>query len=368
MATGGGKTATAASIISELAVDPTIFYVTSKDLLKQARDEFQRFIYLNGSPVKVGTVGDGQFDLQPITIMTVQTAIRALGERWTRFDEEDDSAKTEKQKLNEKQKKELKDFIRGAGLMMCDEVQHWAAKTCQTISSASESARYRFGLSATPWRDEGDDMLIDSCFGKAICDISASFLIDRGYLIKPTIYFVHHKKPGMEGAYPTVYQEGIVENQERNLLISNISRKMVDSGRQALILVRIVEHGNILEAMTPDSFFIHGSHTGKQREAWIDKMRNREAPITIATSIFDEGVDVKCLDSLVLAGSGKSQTRALQRVGRVLRPFTDKSSGFVKKDAFVVDFHDNMKYMLAHSRKRRKIYDTEPAFEIKDWK
>ena len=84
--------------------------------------------------------------------------------------------------------------------------------------------------------------------------------------------------------------------------------------------------------------------------------------------IFDEGVDVKPLDGLILAGSGKSQTRALQRVGRVIRPFTDEASGFVKKDAFVVDFHDNMRYMLGHSRKRRNIYETEPQFDVRDWK
>lgn len=252
--------------------------------------------------------------------------------------------------------------------MVCDEVQHWAAKTCQIIADSSESARYRFGLSATPWRDEGDDMLIDGCFGRAIADINASFLIDRGYLVKPNIYFVHTKKKVLEGAYANVYKSGIVENQERNLMISNIAQKMVDAGRQVLILIKIIDHGQVLEAMIPNSFFVNGSHSDKVRSEWLDKMRRREAPITIATSIFDEGVDVKPLDGLILGGSGKSQTRALQRIGRVIRTYSDKSIGYTKQDAFVVDFHDNIKYMLSHSRQRRKIYETEPQFVIKDWK
>jgi superfamily II DNA or RNA helicase len=71
---------------------------------------------------------------------------------------------------------------------------------------------------------------------------------------------------------------------------------------------------------------------------------------------------------LILAGSGKSQTRALQRIGRVIRAYEDKQTGFVKKDAYVVDFHDNIKYMLNHSRARRRIYETEPEFVIKDFK
>ena len=368
VATGGGKTALSASIIAELGCEPTIFYVTSNDLRKQAKDELEKFIRKNGQDIEVGEVGGGKFNIQPITVMTVQTAIRALGHRYTPYDEEDDGAKRDKQKLNDKQKKEIKDLIHSANVMVCDEVQHWAAKTCQAISEASYSARNRYGLSATPWRDLGDDMLIDACFGKAIADINASFLIDRDFLVKPTIYFVHNRLPNLEGAYQTVYKEGIVENADRNLMISNVAQKMVEHGRQVLILVRFIEHGTTLEAMIPDSFFIHGSHTEKQRVDRLTKMRQREASITISTSIFDEGVDVKPLDGLILGGSGKSQTRALQRVGRIIRPYSEEASGFIKKDAFVVDFQDNMKYMLGHSRKRRQIYETEPKFEIRDWK
>lgn len=82
--------------------------------------------------------------------------------------------------------------------------------------------------------------------------------------------------------------------------------------------------------------------------------------ITIASSIFDEGIDVKPLDALILAGGGKSQTRALQRIGRVIRPFDSK------KDAVVVDFFDDMKYMRNHSKKRIKMYGTEKRFNIKN--
>jgi superfamily II DNA or RNA helicase len=365
VATGGGKTSIASGIISQIGAEPTVFYVTSKDLLRQAREELTRFIRYQGKPLEVGVVGGGKCELKDITVMTVQTAVKALGHRFAKYDDEDDSDST---KLNDQNKKQIVDFIKSSKLMVCDEVQHWAAKTCQIIADSSVSARYRFGLSATPWRDEGDDMLIDGCFGRAIADISASFLIERGYLVQPSIYFVHARKANLEGAYATVYKEGIVENQERNMMIANIAQKMTEAGRHVLVLIKIIDHGKQLEAMIPNSFFVNGSHSAKTRSEWIEKMRRREAPVTIATSIFDEGVDVKPLDGLILGGSGKSQTRALQRVGRVLRTYEDKMSGFVKKDAFVVDFQDNMKYMLGHSRKRRKIYETEPKFIIKDWK
>lgn len=359
------NTAIASSIIAELGVAPTIFYVTSKDLLKQAKSELERFIRYKGEPIEVGMIGDGKCDIRNINIMTVQTAVRSLGARYTKFDEED---ATEKEKIKAEDKARIRNLIETCQCMICDEVQHWAAKTCQLIADHSLGAKYRYGLSATPWRDEGDDILIDGCFGKPIVDINASFLIRKGILVKPTIAFVHMPHFSVEGSYQTVYKEGIVENIQRNTMIANIAKQMISNKRQTLLLCTQINHGETLEKMIPGSFFINGSHTGKQRDAWIAKMRRREAPVTIATSIFDEGVDVKPLDGLILAGSGKSQTRALQRVGRVIRAFTDPLTGEKKKDAYVIDFKDRMKYMQGHSAKRRSIYETEPEFIIEDYK
>lgn len=247
--------------------------------------------------------------------------------------------------------------------------QHWAAETCQVISDHSVNARFKYGLSATPFRDMGDDLLIDACFGKLIADINASFLIQQKILVKPTIYFVHTRKRLTDDlTYAEAYKQGIVLNDERNSIIASIAKNMVSEGRQLLILVRTIEHGNLLEKLIDGSVFLNGTKGSKVRKTHIEDMRAKKIAVTIATSIFDEGVDVKPLDGLILAGSGKSQTRALQRIGRVIRSYEDKSTGFVKKSAYIVDFHDNIKYMLAHSKARRRIYETESEFVIKDFK
>lgn len=359
------NTGTASAIIAELGAIPFIFYVTSIDLLKQAKTELERFIRRDGKPVEIGMIGGGFCDIKDINIMTVQTAVRALGGKFTKYDDEDGA---DNAKYDPSDKERIANLIQNCQGMICDEVQHWAAKTCQVIADHSVSARYKYGLSATPWRDEGDDILIDACFGKPIVDINASFLIKKGILVQPTIYFVHMPRLDIEGAYQTVYKEGIVENLERNTMIANLADQMTKSGRQTLILVKQIDHGTTLESMIPGSFFINGSHSGKQREEWLEKMRNREAKVTIATSIFDEGVDVKPLDGLILAGSGKSQTRALQRIGRVIRSYQDPVTGVAKTDAFIVDFVDNTRYLKSHSDKRRAIYKSEPEFIIKDYR
>jgi len=184
--------------------------------------------------------------------------------------------------------------------------QHWAAETCKTISDYSVSARYKFGFSATPWRDLGDDILIDACFGKEIVNINASFLIDRGYLVPPNIYFIKMKVGKTIGySYPTIYKNNIVENAARNNIVSDIATKMADEGRTILILVRQISHGKILNKLIEDSVFLHGACSGKKRKAHLDLMRKQKAPVTIASVIFDEGIDCCALDTLILAGSGK---------------------------------------------------------------
>ncbi|KKL96859.1 hypothetical protein LCGC14_1840260, partial [marine sediment metagenome] len=349
-ATGSGKTPIAAGLISELGVFPTIFYVPSIDLAIQAKNEIEKFVRKNGVPVEVGMVGGGHKEIKDITVMTIQTAVKALGGVWVKYDEED-IAKDETDINDIRQ--EIKDLIKTTKLMIGDECQYWAAETCQIISDNSISAQYRYAFSATPWRDKGDDILIDGCFGKCISNISASFLIQRGYLVKPTIYLITIKN--MLGI------KAIVENELRNKWISDMAISLAEQGKNILILCKQIKHGKILENLIPGSTFIHGSHSGKKREEHLIKMRSGEKRLTISSVIFDEGINCCPLDTLILAGGGKSPTRALQRIGRVLRPFPGK------EEATVLDFMDHCKYMLGQSRKRLKIYKTEPEFVFKNW-
>jgi superfamily II DNA or RNA helicase len=365
LATGGGKTGVAAQIIAKCGVFPFIFFVTSADLLKQAVESFEKFILHNNLPLKVGMVGGGYRDIQDVTVMTVQTAVRALDPSVKKVvEDEDDDMGDDKSDLSDYYE-EVRELIHSCKGFIADEIQHWASKTCQIVSDHAYNARYRWGLSATPWRDKGDDLLIDACFGKAICDISASFLIDRGYLVPPTIYFmpVQNMKKEEFDNYDDGYKRGIMYNDVRNAYVGNIARSLVNDGRMVLILCKNIAHGELLEDLIPGSRFINGSHSGTERDQHIAAMKSHKAPVTIASTIFDEGIDVRPLDAVILAGGGKSKTRALQRVGRAIRPYT--CEGFVKKDAVIVDFFDEMKWFRTHSNTRRRIYETEPRFTIK---
>lgn len=350
------NTVIASSIIANRGVTPTIFYVPSVDLLAQAKSEIEKFIRYNGLKFSVGQLSSVKKEIGDITVMTNQTAVASLGGKYVSYDDEE-----KKEVISEELKemrKDIVDLIRSCKLFIGDEVQHWAAETCQIISDASVSAKYRWGISATPFRDKNDDMLIEGCFGRTIADINASFLIERGYLVKPTIYFLPIDMKINAKNYANVYKHGIVENEERNLKIAKLANIYKEKGNNILILCKHISHGNMLESLIPDSIFLHGEHSAKKRKEHIDKIRLGGSNVTIASVIFDEGIDVRSLDTLILAGSGKSPTRALQRVGRILRPFAGKNQ------VTVFDFLDKCQYLNEHSLRRKQIYKTEPEFEI----
>jgi len=214
-ATGSGKTCISCGIINELSCAPSVFFVTSKDLLYQAKEEFERFLLQDNKKINIGVVGDGKCSISDINIVTVQTAIRSLTKKGSQKKKplmtSEISIEDEKEVSND-DKSRIKELINNCKLMICDEVQHWSSETCQVVSDNCTDSYYRYGISATPFRDMGDDILIDGCFGKTISEISASFLIREGFLVKPKICFVHTSGV-FKGNYHQVYSDAIVNNE-----------------------------------------------------------------------------------------------------------------------------------------------------------
>ena len=354
-ATGSGKTSCIAMLSARYNV-PTVIYVIGIELLYQMKDTIEG---LYG--IECGIVGGGKCDTsKQITIMTIWSAAAAFDKKCKIIDNDLtlDTARMNKS-LN---KAAVRDKVRDAQLIIVDECQYAASETVQFLHKASESARYRFLFSGTPWRDTGDDILINAVGGPKIYDLNATSLIKRGFLVPPEIHFMN--VPVMRGVgktYQEVYKNYVVENPERNEMIVKCARKLVQSGRKVLVLVVRVGHGNHLMELMKDEFsvdFLDGKKNAAQRLGAIKKMKSGELDILVASKIFDQGVDIPELDALILAGSGKSSGRALQRIGRVIRTNPGK------KKAVVVEFFDNAKYLRNHSEKRIEVYQSEPAFKI----
>lgn len=364
-ATGSGKTVISAGIIEQLKVAPFMFFVTSIDLLEQAKESFEEFLRFKDSSLKVGQIGGGVIDIQDVNVCTIQTVVRALDKKWDKkykFDTEDTDDKTP----IEQYKDDIKDVIRESKGSICDEVQHWRADTCQLVARELKSAYYTYGMSATPYREEGDDMMIQACFGKKIEVITATELIEHPeqYLVRPYIKMVHIKGQRSKfKQYQSIYKDRVVENKYYNGCIANIANAYIDNDRLVLVLVQQIDHGKELAHMIKGAEFLSGKSSKKKRSQGLKNLRNHYIRCIVSTTIFDEGIDVRPLDTAILAGQGKSSVRAMQRVGRICRPYT-YSDGRKKERGTVIDPVIHEKYIFDHSREREKMYHTEPAYNV----
>lgn len=281
-----------------------------------------------------------------------------------------------------------------ANNILVSNCHHIASDTFVNISKWAKDAYYRIGVSATPWREDGADMLLEAALNKKNenNNISASKLIQLGYLVPCTIYFVPIKQIFKGKNYNKLYKDAIVNNTERNMIACKIALKMYKTKNATiLMLIQQVEHGenllNILSkymniekkaisvkdpktqkdtlVMVSNIEFLSGKDKPLKREAVKQGVKDGFVKILIGSTIADEGLDLPNLNCLILLGAGKSSTRAFQRIGRVLRLFTDPITGKKKERAVIFDFQDYTPMLRRHSRKREKLYRTEELWEIK---
>jgi superfamily II DNA or RNA helicase len=322
MATNSGKTEVMAAIIHALGFPKTFIILHRKELLYQTAERFNKRL-----GIKCGLIGDGIWRPDQVTVAMIQT----LSNR----------------------KEELQQCIIGNNLVMADECQHVSSD--QMLNILHEiPGQFRYGFSGTPLdRDLLSDMKLISATGNVVCEISNEYLINAGYSAIPTVrlYTVEdNDDKNWKSKYPDAYSRLIVNNDVRNRKICELAQKAKGT---VLILINRIAHGKNIQSLLPDSVFVCGSDTVEYRRSVLDAMRDGSG-IFIASPIFDEGIDVPRIDTVILAGADKGYVRVLQRIGRGMR----KKDG--DNQLSIVDFIDDMnKYLLDHSRARIETYEKE---------
>jgi len=344
-----GKTIVDIAAALILKLYPKVFFCRSLDIAYQTMDKYKEF----APEINIGLVGDGKVDIKDVTLVTLQSAVSAFGEKykWKRGEKKEKS-------IGKKEKKEVQDLITNARFVTYDECHHVASSVSQFIFDHLESAEYVIGLSGTPWREDNTDLLLEGLIGPIIYESSYSLLIEKGFLVAPTIYFV--KVPSMsfpkKTPYSTVYKNYVVENVVRNVYVKKAAEGLSKKGFLVLIIVREIKHGEVLNEMVSDSVFLHGTDTSeKRKEVWAD-FRDKKVKILI-TTLADEGMDIPRLDTVINAAGGKSSILAYQRL-RILTPYKNKER------AIFVDFLDDAPYLLGHSKKKMKLYKKEEKFDV----
>lgn len=329
-ATGAGKTAMAAKLIQTTRVR-TLFVVHTKDLMRQAQQAFRNFL-----GIEAGQIGDGKDNILPVTVATIQTLAKG------RHDE----------------------YLKQVDMVIFDECHHVAAPTLYTVRMKMADCPLVVGLSASPWRDDGHDLLIEAACGPVRYRVTASNLIEQGYLVAPDIHIYRRqiapelriRKAQTQMGYAKAYRDIVVSDPARLRFVAKLAKEQLALGRRLLVLVKYIEHGENLTALIPGSVFVEGTNSAEARSNAFAAFRDGAIQCLIGTSLCDEGVDIPAADALILAGAGASSTRALQRIGRVIRPAPGKTTAYV---ADIVDEHPVFKRQFYA---RNKIYNTEALF------
>lgn len=286
-----------------------------------------------------------------------------------RYVVEFDKIMEKKNKNKYKKYKDTYEFLKSVRVMICDEVHRAKADTWYNNLSLCTNADYRVGLTGTV--DKKDKMgwqRLQALFSQVLYRVSNDYLISKGVSSKPIIRLVSIQEPKnieLVDNFLEAYRLGIVENDARNEAIVKLAvgyKKRKPGG--VLISVKEIEHGDrileMLEDHEIDAAFIHGSSSDQHRTGMLNKFAKGELDILIASTIIDEGVDMKSIGCMILAAGGKSMRQQLQRIGRGLR-----LNGIDGNKVMVFDFYDmTNKFLLSHSKQRVNLFKAE-KFDVK---
>lgn len=351
--TGSGKTLSISALVAKIN-KPTIIGVIGLDLLGQFHETLTS---LFDEPI--GYIGNGICDIQRINVVSIWTIGRVLGVKHDVID--DDS--TEKEILKAEHNDRIIKLLNDTKVYVFDECHVIGTDTIKQIYKVINPERI-YGFSGTPYRGDGSDLQSNGILGDQIINISASELIEKGFLAKPFIKFVN-APPAYSGGkdYHSIYRECIVENNARNQMIVDNTKMLLDKGYRVLILFKQIKHGKILQELFDengiDIEMLYGNDSLDKRNKVKAKLQKGKIKAILASTIFDLGVDLPILSGMVLAGSGKSEIRSIQRIGRIIRKYPGKDS------AAVIDFIDEAKYLKQHSKKRYDTYASEDGFVVK---
>ncbi len=261
---------------------------------------------------------------------------------------------------------EINQFIKARQLFF-DEAHLCGAKLDKgnqfiTLSRQFRHAMLRWGLTATPFmRDEYSNQLLMGCTGDILFEISNATLIAAGHLTNPKVTIIEMPPVSGPKEWPDVYDSAIVLNSQRNLRIISELKKVPTP---AIIMVNRVAHAEGLSNLAKQQGIllpvVQGSTTTNERTQTISNLQSGKLKHIIATTVFDEGMDLPELRSIILAGGGKSRKTMLQRIGRGLR--IDKG----KVSFALIDFKDTSGYIMKqHSKARRNTW-VEEGFDIEE--
>lgn len=318
--TGSGKTVIALAVIAERS-QPTLVLVHTKELLYQWSERVRNFLN-----IEAGLIGDGHFEIQPVTIAIVNSARNRLDELPLHF-----------------------------GHIVVDECHRVPASLFTDVVTAFD-CKYSLGLSATAFRRDGLTNLINFYLGESAHKVDADKLYSTGAVLQPEFI----QKPtefhyGYRGKYQDL-MKALINNKERNRqIVSDIAAEVGQGRGTVLVVSDRVAHCESLSVLLAGyrikAPVLTGRTAADERAKLVEAIRNNRVKVVISTvQLIGEGFDCPGLMTLFLTTPIKFTGRLLQVVGRILRPAEGKQ-------ARVYDYIDPVGVLKSSARVRRLTFD-----------
>lgn len=225
--------------------------------------------------------------------------------------------------------------------IIIDEVHHGQAPTYRKIINYFRP-KFMLGMTATPDRQDRKDIFELFDYRK-IHETTLQEAIEQGYLVPYTYY----------GLYDDIDYSKI-RHDGRRYNVQDLERKLIIPERNAAILREYLDKGHGDKAIgfcvsiahaerMAEYFRSHGlkaeaihSQT-EDREAKIRAFRDNQIHVVFTVDLFNEGIDIPNVRTLMFLRPTESKTIFLQQLGRGLRLYPGKDR------VVVLDFIGNYK-------------------------
>ena len=213
------------------------------------------------------------------------------------------------------------------------------------------AARYKYGLSATLHRADGLIKCTYALVGGIAYTVPDSVVNTMRVEIQKKETRVQISRKCLDTDGTLCYAKLInylAENGKRNYIISNDIEELMRQGHSIIVLSDRVEHLNALKQTLSEwgkleTVILHGKVKKADREQALEDMRSKKKHILLATyQLAKEGLDVPCLDRLLLATPVKDYAIVVQSVGRIARVCEGKGTPVVYDYVDDIGFLENM--------------------------
>jgi superfamily II DNA or RNA helicase len=255
---------------------------------------------------------------------------------------------------------EVKDFVKDYGMVIVDECHHVPASTFEAVLK-QVNAKYVYGLTATPMREDGHHAILFLECGPIRYKVDAKKQAEQRpfehYMI-PRFTNMHPSGLHDEKLIPIIINGLMIDERRNKLLLEDIS-SAIERGRQPLVLSERTEHVNMLaralSGVCDNVIALTGTMSNKRKREineQLTELQDHEQFVLISTGKYiGEGFDFPRLDTLFITMPISASNKVTQHIGRLHRLYKGK------QDVLVYDYVDiNIPALEKMYHKRLKSY------------